>query len=400
MHPYSTDSLSGLSVDSPLFRQRAPRVQLSDDPDTATAQTVAEMCRQIHQAAKDPLVQGAALNAVRTFRGGPGWKGCGITDCSTDESTDWSLDPLSMQETASGSRARLFAESCWWWCRHYLRFKHHGSMFEAWSSDLGDPRTKLQLLIAPDVLVRMKRMEGDCAIYTMMLCSMIEALGLRWEIVTAAVDRLQPEIFSHVWARVVLPGGSESLDASHGKYPGWQVPKYDLHRIWVFNDGGQRVSEQGPGFSGLHDYRRSRGMAGEVFDPETGTYYDDGTSGSASNPSTTYLDYGQGFPAGSGQFSTVAGAPYSGPAYQAPSQNSAQWASFATSLAKMGMTLAEINAIQPGTVVSANGAILRQNPGYAVGTPTGASNLGLSTSTLMIGGIILLGAVFLFSGRR
>lgn len=379
MHPYSTDSLSGLSVDSPLFRQRAPRVQLTGDPDTDTAITVAEMCRQIHQAAKDPLVRRAALRSVEMFHGGPQWAWALMGD--TDES-------------------RRMAESCWWWCKHYLRFKHHGSMFEAWSSDLGDPRTKLQLLIAPDVLVRMSRMEGDCAIYTMMLCAMLEALGLPWQIVAAAVDRLQPEIFSHVWARVVLSGGSESLDASHGKYPGWQVPAYDLHRVWVFDANGQRISEQGPGFNGLHDYRRSRrGMAGEVFDPETGTYYDDGTSGSASNPSTTYLDYGQGFPSGSGQFSTVAGAPYIGPAYQAPSQNSAQWASFATSLAKMGMTLAEINAIQPGTVVSANGAILRQNPGYAVGTPTGASNLGLSTSTLMIGGIILLGAVFLFSGR-
>ena len=81
------------------------------------------------------------------------------------------------------------------------------------------------------------------------------------------------------------------------------------------------------------------------------------------------------------------------------SQNSAQWAAFASSLAKMGFTLAQINAIQPGTVVSANGAILRQNPGYAVGTPTMAGNLGISTTTLMVGGLLLIGAAFMFSGR-
>ena len=50
-------------MDSAQFRKQAPRTQLSDDPDTATEQTVQEMCRQIHEAAKDPLVQRCAINA-------------------------------------------------------------------------------------------------------------------------------------------------------------------------------------------------------------------------------------------------------------------------------------------------------------------------------------------------
>ena len=394
MHPYATDSLSGLSVDSSAFRQRAPRVQLSDDPDTATQQTVQEMCRQIHQAAKDPLVQTAAMNALR-FQGGP----FGFTP----------------------------AEACWCWCKHYLRFKHHGSMFEAWSSDLGDPRTKLQLLIAPDVLVRMSRMEGDCAIYTMMLAAMLESLGLKWEIVTAAVDRGQPEIFSHVWPRVVLPGSSESLDASHGKYPGWQVPAEDVHRLWVFDQNGSRISEQGPRFTGLHAYRRRgmgygrRGMGAMVCD-ETGFCYDDGTGGSSAAPATAPdLTYAQLLAAGSSACTCINGtcaengnSCSSGPAtttvngtpgYTAPaSQNSAQWASFATQLMKSGMTLAEINAIQPGTVVSANGAILRQATGLPVpvgGTSTFTTAMGtMSSSTLlMIGGIALVGILFMSKGR-
>ena len=67
------------------------------------------------------------------------------------------------------------------------------------------------------------------------------------------------------------------------------------------------------------------------------------------------------------------------------------------------MTLAEINAIQPGTVVSANGAILRQNPGYAVGTAAGTLNLGtgtISTSTLMIGGLLLFGVLLMGMGKK
>ena len=81
---------------------------------------------------------------------------------------------------------------------------------------------------------------------------MLEALGLQWDIVTAAVDARQPEIFGHVWPRAILSGDArESLDASHGKYPGWQVPAYDLHRVWIFNENGQRVGGDVPRFTGL-----------------------------------------------------------------------------------------------------------------------------------------------------
>jgi hypothetical protein len=343
---------------------------LSEDPDTATIQTVQEMCRQIHQAAKDPLIAQIARRAVTTFRGGPGWA-----------------------LHYSDSEAQRAAESCWWWCKWNLKFKHHGDMFTMWSSDLGDPRTKLQLLIAPDVLVRMKRMEGDCAIYTMMLCALLESLGLPWEIMTLAVDHEQPEIFSHVCAR----SNGETLDASHGPRPGWEVPAFDVHRRWVFNSNGAKT-EYGGRFTGLHAYRsraRRRSMWGmgdfcDEFPEECGQT-------SASSATLPYYEATQVF-----QENPV---PYSGTVYTAPSQsNSAQWASFATQLAKMGLSLAQINAIQPGTVVSANGAILRQNPGYAVpvgsGTSQRASSLGGNTLLYIGGGLLALLAVGSMMGKR
>lgn len=359
------DPITGLDLDSGEYRKRAPRVELSNDPDVATQQTVQYMAGYIHQAARDPLVQGACFNAVRNFRGGPVWAGSGI-------------DPFT--------NAQCMAESCWWWCKWNLRFKHHGQQFEAWSRDLGDPRTKLQLLIAPDVLVRMRKMEGDCAIYTMMVCAMLEALGLPWQILTLAVDAHQPEIFSHVCAR----SNSETLDASHGSYPGWQVPDYDIHRAWVFDSNGNKVSDQSAGmgrFTGLHAYRsrgRRRGM-GTMLCDETGCY-DDGTVDTS--------------PTSPGYANPVSD-PYPVGSIQAPSQNSAQWATFATNLSKMGFTLAEINSIQPGTVVSANGAILRQATGLPV--PIGGSSLttafGSGNSLLYIG-LAAAVALFAFSGKR
>jgi hypothetical protein len=395
VHPHSVDSLSGLSVDSAQFRQRASHTQLSDDPDTATAQTVAEMCRQIHQAAADPFVQSVARRAVQQFAGGP--------------------------------RNFQAADACWIWAKHYLRFKHHGSMFEAWSSDLGDPRTKMQLLIAPDVLLRMSRLEGDCAIYTMMICAMLEALGIQWDIVTAAVDARQPEIFGHVWPRAVLPDGNrEPLDASHGKYPGWQVPAYDLHRVWIFNASGQRVGgEVGPRFTGLHAYRvqtRRRGLGTTVCDDMGENCYDDGTTysgtgtatslGTSMGPANPFTDQsgtmttcadGSVVAAGvacPNQWQDASGSTYSGSTYTTPSQSSSQWASFAAAMGKAGMSIASINALKPGMVISPNGTMLYQNPGYAVGTPTSSLNLsGISSTTMLVGGLIAV-ALVMMMGRN
>ncbi len=367
MQPLSADPHTGLSVDSSAYRQRAQRVQLSDDPDTATAQTVQEMCRQIQAASVDPLVRAIAFNAVRTIRGGPLWMGSGV------------------QPFAS---PRVMAESCWWWCKHYMRFKHHGSMFEVWSKDLGDPRTKLQLLISPDVLVRMNKLEGDCAIYTMMLCAMLSALGLRWEICTAAVDARQPDIFGHVWPRAVLPEGREPLDASHGKYPGWQVPSHDIHRLKVWNESGQEIGNQAQRFDGLHAYRAQRRGFG---DDTTG---DGGDGGVLVGPVGSAPVYSS-MP---GTYTDPSGATWANPvATVAPATNSANWGVFANNLLKSGFTLAEINAIQPGTVVSANGAILRQATGLPVpvGNPI-TSALGGSSSVLMIGGL-LVGGLLLMS---
>jgi hypothetical protein len=70
-------------------------------------------------------------------------------------------------------------------------------------------------------------------------------------------------------------------------------------------------------------------------------------------------------------------------------------------LVSQGFKLADINALKPGMSVQPNGALLYQNPGYAVGTPTSALNLGagLSSSTLLYGGIALALA-FMFAGKK
>lgn len=89
--------------------------------------------------------------------------------------------------------------------------------------------------------------------------------------------------------------------------------------------------------------------------------------------------------------------------YVMPSQGSAAWAAAIGQMAKAGFTLAEINQIQPGTVVSANGAILRQATGLPVPVTTSTTNLGLTgsaSSGLLIAGVLGLAALMMLSSRR
>lgn len=411
-----SDSVQSNSIDPPIlsreFLRRAWRVPAAADPDEATAQTIEIMCGHIKRSAQDPIVQECARSAVRQFRGGPLYAIAGI-------------DPFS--DTAR--LPAVLAESVWWWTKHNLRFVHHHRQIEVW---LGE-RNQLQLLIEPAVLVRMRAMEGDCAIYSMIIPAMLECLGVRWELVTLAVDPSQPEIFGHVYPRAILGYGRRlPLDASHGKYPGWSVPLSHRSRIAVWDDNGRLVDDAGEqGFSGLHGYRMRRGFGDAASDAavaDLGSSSDvlaalegpaagpnaigvTGSSGISVIPSidpTTGLSVATfvvpgatpvtGVDPNTGlttQTFTVPGAaPVTGTV--APSQSSAQWAAFSTAALKDGLTLAEINSIQPGTVVGANGSILRQATGLPVpvgnSLSTSLTAAGISMPMLLLagGGLLLI----------
>lgn len=418
------------------FLQRAERVQSSPDPDTATAQTVEIMCGHVRESSKDPLVKSFAVRAVESIRGGPLWFGV--------------KDPFS--------HPQLIAESIWWFAKHGIQFVHHSEQIWKW---LGET-DQLQLLISPDVLVRMKRPEGDCADFSMLICALLEALGLDWELVTIKCNPKDPSLYTHVFPRVVLPNGRrETLDASHGKYPGWQVPAEHTYGIQVWDKDGAPIADT-PQFDGLHEYvwgpggsvpgvsgwqfgqglaefNSPRDLAGgglggsylyapglgcdcSDIDPTTGYCNDPdpcGTSAPACGPTQVSVNgvctdvtipgtaESSGIPTGtvytcpSGQ-SMVSGV-CTDPSgnLTAPSQsNTAAWANFLTAATKAGFTLAEIQAMPAGTVVSPNGQIIRQAPGYAVPVGTSISTtLGTIGSSSMMWILVGLGALLLFSKK-
>jgi hypothetical protein len=247
-------------VDSPEFWRRAERTAVSPDPDVATAQVVGCMAKLARNSAADPVFREYAVSAVRRFRGGPLWAAAGINP---------------FDDTVAGRRESVIAESAWWWARVFLRFVHHSKMI--W--ERLRERDQWQLLISPDVLVRMWPMKGDCAVYATVIASMLECWRVPWEFVTVAVRSSdQPLVFSHVYVRAVLPDGRRfALDGSHGAYAGWQVPARDVTRLQVWNCQGQPVPDQGGEFRGLHYYamaRRGRGLLGlgDVCDPTSSDY--------------------------------------------------------------------------------------------------------------------------------
>jgi hypothetical protein len=84
-----------------------------------------------------------------------------------------------------------------------------------------------------------------------------------------------------------------------------------------------------------------------------------------------------------------------------PPPASSDLAVIMANLTRAGVDIAKLGLIQPGTTLTASGAISRQNPGYSIpGTNTVSAGLNLGGST----GLVLLGlaamAMFMFSRQR
>lgn len=241
------------------------------DPDLATRETVGLMCDQIHAAAIDPVVTQTAETAVKMFGGGPLYRGA---------------DPRS--------DPRACALSCWWWVKHFIRALPH----EAFKALIAAYPDKRQLLVSPGLLLRSQNPAGDCSAFTMLLCAMLQALGVGYELVTVAVDPAEPGAFSHVYPvavleisspvparadpigrkregarvlelvslksqRVAVLGGIDGdrsripLDAFSGAYPGWQVPAAHVFRYQAYDSAGAPVDVQRATPSRLNGYFRS-----------------------------------------------------------------------------------------------------------------------------------------------
>ena len=216
------------------------KVPASADPNVATRQTVEKMCEYIRAGALDELVQW--------------WAECGVTRYGMG-----SRDPQAL---------------CWamyWLVKHAIQFaRDEPRLFQVGEGDA------LDMLIAPAVLVRMSQPKEDCDGFTMLVCALLQCVGVRTVIVTVAADPQDPSRWSHVFPMAVMPSGATCpLDASHGTMPGWMVPRDHIYRWQAWDLDAKPVDVPMPSKHrpGLHGYvprgrrMRARGM-GQCLDDE------------------------------------------------------------------------------------------------------------------------------------
>ena len=180
------------------------RVFLSDDPDTAVAETIERMARYVRADADSSTVQALAAQ----MRG--------------------------------GLRADVISR-VWNWIRARVRFVPD-SVNAAYVS--GSPNVA-EVLIRPVDMLRMRDAAGDCDDFSMLGAALFRALDIPVVFCTVAADPSQPDQFSHVYLYV----DGSPFDSSHGAYLGWECPNRFGKILFWSVDTGMAMTRNGLGFT-------------------------------------------------------------------------------------------------------------------------------------------------------
>jgi hypothetical protein len=326
----------------PAGWQPIPRRVPTSDTDTnqSTLDTVLEMVRLVHRdAASWPNVRAVAERLGR-----------------------WGRGPVG----------RRITWEVFWFVKHRVRY-----LSDDWGVlGLCGETGKIDYLVSPPVLLAMRRPAGDCDDFSMLIAALLESHGIDWEIVTVAVDRADPERWSHVYVRALLPEGPLALDAVSGDYPGWEVPAHDVFRRQSWNRKGEPVpyvSSIRPRV-GLQGYRRGFGQAADV--QEGGTYVPPPPTDSYPTPSSI-LSYGT-----------------------PPSSSGINWGSILSSLTAAGTRLGQEALLPSGASLTPSGAIISA-PGAAAGLLTpGVGIGGISFTTILLIGALAVGLIAVAGSHR
>lgn len=197
------------------------RTLAGDDTDTATRQTIEQMCYLIRGAIADEEVRRVAEHIRRRL-------------------------------TCNSSSPAAICWGVFWWVKHSIKFRtDEGTMFR-----VGRPNEQ-DLLISPTVLVRMKDPAEDCDGFTMVTAALLAILGVPALIATVAADLDDPTRWSHVFVCAIVDGKLCPLDTSHGSGPGWMVPRHRINRWQTWSLDGKPTDAPIPQRQGLQGYRRT-----------------------------------------------------------------------------------------------------------------------------------------------
>jgi hypothetical protein len=183
---------------------------VSDDPDTQVAQVIDMMRQYSDEDSQTPELYHDAMRAA-----GPD-------------------DPIT------GNWADV---------QHRIRFVPDEETAAPFTSFMKGP--VVETLVRPIDMRGMLSPEGDCDDFSMTMRARMLALGIPAGFSTVAVDRDDPERYSHVYAIADCSGGvcgpkwdgRVALDASHGPYPGWEAPNpFGKRTDWCINPAASRLA--------------------------------------------------------------------------------------------------------------------------------------------------------------
>jgi hypothetical protein len=342
-------SLDGI----PLYREQQ---DAGPDDNTATAQTVERMCRHIAGAvAHDPATQASAADALQRFG-------------------NVALSPL-----------RRRAWSVWWYVKHRMKFVQDEKLL---GSMLGEPPQR-ELMISPAILLRMKEPQGDCDDFTMLVCALLKCLNVPFEIVTIAADPTAPERWSHVYAVALVEDGQRiPIDASHGKFPGWEVPLEHILRYQAWDEIGEPIEGRAPAVRsqlngyvprGLGARRMFRRLAGGL---RRGLGDDDGSDGSDGTDITDA--------AATAEMNNFWNSMLGG------SSNAAGSNLLGSEVSTVTQTLSQL--IAPQATVTGPGGLNVSGPAGTVASIFGSGALSSSSSTLIL--LLIAGVVVFMVARK
>lgn len=170
-----------------------------------------------------------------------------MRDRAVEDAQDPGFRQWAGMVTGNGSE-RDKVESAFWHAKRGIRFQQDKDTGAGVGDVPGDQ--VVEVIVRPvDMMgyVQQGVAVGDCDDFSMYVAALLESQGIPCAFVTVAADGRDPGQYSHVYC-VAYPGGERvAVDASHGGWPGWEVPnEFGKYREWPVGGGGD-----GPGLLGM-----------------------------------------------------------------------------------------------------------------------------------------------------
>lgn len=203
-----------LAVKSP--RLSVERTKAAADNDQVTQQTIELMGRYVQNDLNDPLVVTAAQEVRRCFGSG---NPAAANKFDPQVSDTWGV---------------------WWYVKHLLKFRLDEGALMQWHGETDQQ----DFLISPAVLLRMSEPKEDCDGFSMLTAALLTKLGIPAVFATVAADPNDPQRWSHVFVLAYAGGRWIPMDVSHGKHPGWMVPRNHTFRFQAWTLDGKKTEVQ------------------------------------------------------------------------------------------------------------------------------------------------------------